>query len=271
MLRAAFVAITSLGLLAVIFIPLERVFPARAGQRVLRPAFTVDLCFFFGQYLLWSGVAIAILTSAHMALHSLVPTAWHAWISARPLWLQVAAAVLLGDLCVYWFHRACHHFDWLWRFHAVHHSAEHLDWLAAHREHPLDGICTQLCVNLPAMAMGLPIHTLAGFVVFRGMWAIFVHSNVRLPLEPLRVLFGAPELHHWHHARVERTAHNFANLAPWLDRLFGTYHCPEGEETYALGLSERWPKGYVAQLLRPFVERLPHRWHLPRPEARHSP
>jgi sterol desaturase/sphingolipid hydroxylase (fatty acid hydroxylase superfamily) len=167
--------------------------------------------------------------------------------------------IVLGDLLVYWFHRACHAFDFLWRFHAVHHSAEHLDWLAAHREHPLDGIVTQFCANLPGIALGFPIHILAGFIAFRGMWAIFIHSNVRLPLGPLRVLFGASELHHWHHARVPQTQHNFANLAPWLDVLFGTYHCPEGEETYALGLSEPWPKGYVAQLLHPLVERLPLR------------
>src|SRR4029079_12804131 len=74
---------------------------------------------------------------------------------------------------------------------------------------------------------------------------------VRLPLGPLRVLFGAPELHHFHHARVARTSHHFANLAPWLDVAFGTYHRPEADTAYALGLSEPWPKGYVAQLAEP--------------------
>ena len=85
--------------------------------------------------------------------------------------------------------------------------------------------------------------------------AIFVHSNVRLPLGPFRWIFGAPELHHWHHARVPRTVHNFANLAPWLDLLFGTHHVPEGPEEYALGLDEPWPQGYLAQLIRPFAIR----------------
>ena len=46
---------------------------------------------------------------------------------------------LLGDLLIYWGHRLQHHSALLWRFHAVHHSAEHLDWLAAHREHPPAG------------------------------------------------------------------------------------------------------------------------------------
>ncbi len=162
-----------------------------------------------------------------------------------PSWAQIIAAVALGDLAVYWFHRACHTFEPLWRFHAVHHSAEHLDFLAAHREHPFDGIVTQLSVNLPAFVMGFPLHRIAAFLALRGMWAVFIHSNVRLPLGPLRWLLGAPELHHWHHARLAQTRHNFSNLAPWVDIVFGTYHCPEGPETYPLGLTEPFPSSYA--------------------------
>lgn len=268
MLYSAAAALASLALLAAVFIPLERVFPARPGQPVFRSAFAVDLCFFFGQYLLWSGVALWVLTHIDGLLRAAVPDAARAYLAVQPIWLQVILAVLLGDFLVYWFHRACHTFDWLWRFHAVHHSASHLDWLAAHREHPVDGLLTQLCQNLPLIAMGFPTRVLAGFIMFRTMWAVFIHSNVRLPLGPLRVLLGAPELHHYHHARFERTSHNFANLAPWLDMLFGTYHCPPGEEeAYELGLTEPWPKSYAAQLLHPFVGRALARVRLSLPRA----
>jgi sterol desaturase/sphingolipid hydroxylase (fatty acid hydroxylase superfamily) len=169
-----------------------------------------------------------------------------------PLWAQIVLALMLGDLLTYWFHRACHSWGPLWRFHAVHHSSEELDWLAAHREHPVDGVLTQLCVNLPGIALGLPFAALGGLAMFRGLWAILIHANVRLPLGPLGLVLGAPELHHWHHARVDRTRHNFANLAPYLDLIFGTYHRPRGPETYPLGLTEPWPRRYLAQLVRPF-------------------
>jgi sterol desaturase/sphingolipid hydroxylase (fatty acid hydroxylase superfamily) len=154
---------------------------------------------------------------------------------------------------IYWFHRACHRYDLLWRFHAVHHSSETLDWLAAFREHPLDGLATQLLLNLPGIVLGLPFEVMGGVVVLRGLWAIFIHSNVRLPLGPLRWILGAPELHHWHHLKTARTEHNFANLAPWVDVVFGTHHRPEAPETHPLGLVEPWPSGYAAQLVRPFV------------------
>lgn len=248
-------ALASLLVLAMVFVPLERVFPARAGQAVRRPSLAVDLAFFFGQYLVWNGLSLALLDRVQAGLDAHMPERARALVTAQPMALQAVGAIVLGDLMVYGFHRACHRFDVLWRFHAVHHSAEHLDWLAAHREHPVDGILTQLCANLPAIVMGFDAPKLAGFVMLRGLWAIFIHSNVRVPLGPLRWILGAPELHHWHHARVERTQHNFANIAPWIDLLFGTHHCPEGEETWALGLTEAWPKGYLAQLARPFIPR----------------
>ena len=241
----------SLLLLVVIFGPLERAFPARRGQGALRPELHIDLLFFLGQYLAFAGLAVALLSAFAGVVEPLIPASVGEAAAAMPLWLRGVVALAVGDVLVYWFHRACHRYPLLWRFHAVHHSAEHLDWLAAHREHPVDGILTQLVINVPAIVLGLPFAAVGGLVVLRGLWAIFVHSNTRLPLGPLRVLFGAPELHHWHHARVRETRHNFANLAPWVDLVFGTYHCPEGEERYPLGLPDPWPRGYFAQLLRP--------------------
>ncbi len=253
-------AVASFVVLAIMFVPLERLFPARDGQPILRKDLAIDALFFTGQYVVWNAASLAILAGVDglvasraqslQGLHELGQL--HAWLAARPLWLVGFVSVVLGDTLVYWFHRACHASEFLWRFHAVHHSSERLDWLAAHREHPLDGILTQLCQNLPAFLLGFPVEVLAAFIAFRGMWAIFIHSNVRVPLGPLRWIFGAPELHHWHHAKVAQTKHNFANVAPWLDVVFGTHHLPEKED-YELGLGEEWPRGYLSQLAQPFV------------------
>lgn len=242
-------------LLAIVFSPLERLFPARPGQRVFRPAWSVDACFFAGQYLAFAGITLWLLSGIAHWIDAYSLAAVRAFTHSLPLVLHAALSLVLGDLLVYWFHRACHRYAPLWRFHAVHHSAEHLDWVAAHREHPFDGIATQVLLNLPGLVLGLPFEAMGSLVVIRGFWAVFIHSNVRLPLGPLRYVLGAPELHHWHHLRVSRTAHNFANLAPYLDLLFGTYHCPEGPATFPLGLPEPWPERYLAQLVRPLLPR----------------
>jgi sterol desaturase/sphingolipid hydroxylase (fatty acid hydroxylase superfamily) len=254
MLDQLLAAALALAVLALLFGPLERAFPARPQQPIFRPELHIDLFFFLGQRLVFAGLAALALTALYQQLAPYLPELLVGEVRALPLPLRLVLGLVLGDLITYWFHRACHNYEILWRFHAVHHSAHHLDWLAAHREHPLDGFFTQLCVNLPAILLGLPGEAIGGVIVARGLWAILIHANVRLPLGPLRHLFGAPELHHWHHARVAPTRHNFANLAPYLDHIFGTYHRPQpGPETYPLGLADPWPRGYLAQLLRPFA------------------
>jgi sterol desaturase/sphingolipid hydroxylase (fatty acid hydroxylase superfamily) len=126
--------------LVLVFRPLELVFPAKPGQRFFRPAWFTDLCFFLGQYLLWNGLVLwALLRFSHW-LDGMVPSDFRQAVAAQPWWLQVLEVVVLSDLIIYWGHRLQHRVGLLWRFHAVHHSAEHLDWLAAHREHPLDTI-----------------------------------------------------------------------------------------------------------------------------------
>ena len=163
-------------------------------------------------------------------------------------------------------HRSCrlqHRVGWLWRFHSIHHSAEHLDWLAAHREHPVDTVYTLTLINLPAFLLGFPLETLAGLIAFRGIWAIYIHSNVRLPIGPLRVLVGAPELHHWHHDR-DRDFGNYANVSPLMDVLFGTYHCPDHEPD-SFGVWEEMPRSYLAQLVHPFRRRRPRHETSPLP------
>jgi len=86
-------------------------------------------------------------------------------------------------------------------------------------------------------------------VVFRSVWAVFIHSNVRLPLGPLKLLLGAPHLHHWHHERSRVTV-NYGNLAPWTDLLFGTHHDPP-EPAPAPGLAQPLGGGYLRMMLEP--------------------
>jgi sterol desaturase/sphingolipid hydroxylase (fatty acid hydroxylase superfamily) len=237
--------------LILVFRPLEAVFPAKPGQRFFRPAWFTDLCFFLGQYFLWSGLVLWVLGHFSRWLDGVVPHTFRHGVASQPWWVQAVEVVLLSDLFIYWGHRLQHRVGFLWRFHAVHHSAEHLDWLAAHREHPLDTIYTMGLINLPALLLGFPLETLAGLIAFRGIWAIYIHSNVRLPIGPLRMLVGAPELHHWHHDR-DRDAGNYANISPVMDILFGTYRCPD-HEPERFGLNEYKPKNYLGHMIRPLL------------------
>jgi sterol desaturase/sphingolipid hydroxylase (fatty acid hydroxylase superfamily) len=239
--------------LSLVFWPLEAAFPARRGQRFIRPAWFTDLCFFGGQYLFWNGVVLAVMLALKDRIDAVVPASLRTGFTSLSFWVQTLIVLLLSDFLIYWGHRLQHRVDFLWRFHAVHHSAEHLDWLAAHREHPIDSIYTIGLINLPGFVLGYPVSAILGFVAFRGIWAIYIHSNVRLPIGPFRVLIGAPELHHWHHDH-DRDAGNYANLSPLMDLLFGTFTCP-GHEPRAFGIAEPMWRSYLGQMIYPFLPR----------------
>lgn len=239
--------------LAILFTPLERAFRAW-DQPIIRPRWGTDLAFFLGQYLVFNASIVWLLGQAVDGWAAVAPAEVRV-LAAWPWWAQALVIVLLGDLMIYWVHRLQHRVDWLWRFHGVHHTAEHLDWLAAHREHPIDGLITRGIINLPAIMLGVSLAPLAGFIVFRGLWAIFIHSNVRVPLGPLKYLCGAPQLHHWHHAKG-RFAGNYANLNPLMDLAFGTFHDPPHPPP-ALGTDEPWPRDYLGLLAHPFRRRQP--------------
>lgn len=241
----------SLLFLALMFIPMEKVFPAKPGQKILRPHWAADLCYFLGQYLLWSGLVLWVLSYFSGWLQGVVPAGFRTAVASQPWLLQVFEVIVLSDVIIYWAHRLQHKVDFLWRFHKVHHTAEHLDWLAAHREHPLDSVYTIGLINLPAFMLGFPLETITGFIAFRGIWAIYIHSNVRIRLGPLRMLIGSPELHHWHH-ELDRDRGNYANVSPLMDVIFGTYVCPD-HEPEKVGIREEFPKHYVGQLIHPVL------------------
>jgi sterol desaturase/sphingolipid hydroxylase (fatty acid hydroxylase superfamily) len=245
------ICLVSLLFLALVFIPMEKVFPAKENQKVFRKSWLLDLCYFLGQYLIWNGLVLLALNYFDSWISAWFPHGFRDILKKQPIWLQAIEVIVLSDILIYWGHRIQHKVDFLWRFHKIHHSAEKLDWLAAHREHPLDSIYTVGLINLPAILMGFDLQAISWLVAFRGIWAIYIHSNVRLSLGPLKMLIGSPELHHWHHD-IERDAGNYANISPLMDLLFGTYVCPPAEPEN-FGIKEEFPQNYIGQMLKPLV------------------
>jgi sterol desaturase/sphingolipid hydroxylase (fatty acid hydroxylase superfamily) len=101
------------------------------------------------------------------------------------------------------------------------------------------------------LLFGFDLNTIAAIVAFRGVWAIYIHSNVRLSIGPLKMLIGSPDLHHWHHDK-ERDRGNYANISPLMDILFGTYVCPKTEPE-EFGIKEKFPTSYIGQLIKPIL------------------
>ena len=123
---------------ALVFIPLERVFPRVRRQGWLRDNLKLDV-----MYMLLGAVAIMLLsaifiTVAVVLLGPLVPESARSFVRSQNFAVQALMLIVAGDLYYYWAHRLFHSFPVLWKFHAIHHSIEDMDWIAAHRIATLD-------------------------------------------------------------------------------------------------------------------------------------
>jgi sterol desaturase/sphingolipid hydroxylase (fatty acid hydroxylase superfamily) len=238
--------------LGAVFIPIERVF-GRREQRILRDGWRTDVIHFVVNNLLTTVGVIAGVVAFGTALHAAVPQGTRTAIAGQPVGAQFVEALMLGELCGYWAHRATHLVPLLWKFHRVHHTISEMDWLASARLHPIDHAFTRSCVVIPLYALGFSKATFGAFVVFTTFQALFVHANVRITFGPLRWLVATPEFHHWHHAN--EPAHyntNFAGEFPWIDGLFGTLHL-DGRFPERYGVDDELPRGYLRQLAWPFT------------------
>jgi len=241
-------------LLALLFVPLERLFPRRPGQGTFRPEWTTDGVYFLVSHALVQALSFFILLPATTLGRIWHPEGVQAAIRAQPALLQFLEIVLVADLAQYAVHRAFHRVPWLWRFHAVHHSSRDLDWLAGSRLHLVDAVATRALVLVPLSLLGFAEGALHAYLVFVSFHAVFIHANVRFRLTALEPFLVTPRFHHWHHAAGEEARdRNFSVHLPWLDRLFGSAYFPGGVWPARYGLAgDPVPGGYVGQLVYPF-------------------
>jgi sterol desaturase/sphingolipid hydroxylase (fatty acid hydroxylase superfamily) len=219
-------------LLVAIFVPMERLFTLRPA-RIWRPQTGVDLAWYFLNSLLPAALIAFPLALLARLLHGVDPGGFYSFMAHLPLWIKIILMLVITDLGAYWYHRASHAYPMLWRFHAIHHSAEHIDWLVNTRAHPVDLVFTRLAGLVPIYLLGLaqvnngrldPAVVLV--TIFGTIWTFFIHANVRCRLGPLEWLISSPAFHHWHHTNDEHRDRNFASIFPLIDRIFGTAWLP---------------------------------------------
>jgi sterol desaturase/sphingolipid hydroxylase (fatty acid hydroxylase superfamily) len=249
--------VLNLLLYSAVFIPLERLFTLEAAQPVFRRHWLLDLSYFFVNSLLVEILTVLTLTPALVLFDWARAAAIERTVSALPLPAQVLGMVLVADLTQYWVHRGFHAVPVLWRFHAIHHSIEEMDWLAGSRLHLVDVIVTRGLTYVPIFVLGFSRPALMVYVFLVAAQATFIHANVRWELRPLRRLVVTPAFHHWHHsADHEAVDKNFAVHTPLWDLLFGTFYLPSHwPRRYGLAHGPIVSGGWVTQLLSPFRRR----------------
>lgn len=133
--------------------------------------------------------------------------------------LGAVVGILVYEFVHYWYHRAIHKFDFLWRLaHQMHHSAEKIDSFGAYYLHPVDVFFFTTWASLvfvPFLGLGDDAVIIgAAFLTFNAM---FQHANIKTP-RWLGYLIQRPESHCVHRGRGVHH-YNYSDLPLW-DKIF---------------------------------------------------
>jgi sterol desaturase/sphingolipid hydroxylase (fatty acid hydroxylase superfamily) len=86
--------------------------------------------------------------------------------------------------------------------------------------------------------------------------SFYTHSNIRIPLGPLKYVLNNPQLHIWHHAASidPRRNVNYGDALCVWDYLLGTAYLPDERPNLKLGFEgvAEYPTRFWGQLIEPF-------------------
>ncbi len=252
--------------LAIFFYLLEAIFPAIRNQKIFRKGFLTDIVYWFftplvTRFVSKTSVYVAILFISFLAVSFLtvdfdiqeVLKNGFGPIADQPKVLILIELLLCMDFMSYWVHRAFHTGRW-WKFHAIHHASEEVDWLSSVRLHPVNDLAIRFAQAIPLILIGFPVSIVATVAPILTLHAFFLHANVPWDLGPLRFIFSSPKFHRWHHtSEIEGRDKNFAGLFPVFDLIFGTIYMPKNSQPKVFGIGDKnVPRTFWQQMIYPF-------------------
>jgi sterol desaturase/sphingolipid hydroxylase (fatty acid hydroxylase superfamily) len=243
---------------AAVLMPLEWIFPAQSTVRVPR-TWRLDLVYWFFTPLVtkvFTNLVLAgILSTVFLLTGRPIDSSLmdgYGPLSRQALWLQTLELLVLADFLDYWTHRGFHTSTW-WRFHAIHHSAEEMNWLSAGRMHPVNDLVTRIFQVVPLVLLGFSARGVVLVAPILVFYVLLLHSNLTWNFGPLRHVLVSPAYHRWHHTTdAEGIDKNFAGIFPIWDILFGTCYFPRRmPRRYGVN-KEMLPRSLLGQLVYPF-------------------
>ncbi len=249
-------------LISVIVWILEIGFPWRREQSIFRKDFWLDAFYMFFNFFIFAIIISGVYSVLEVVFFDLGVTMKSLAVinmSSLPAWSQLLIFFILQDFVQWFTHVLLHRFNFLWRFHKVHHSVKEMGFAAHLRYHWMENIFYKPLKVFAVMLLG-------GFEPEQAFIIHFIaitighlnHANVKLSYGPLKYIFNNPVMHLYHHAftlpKARKYGVNFGiSLSLW-DYLFKTNYIPEDNGKIELGYSGdvNMPKGFLKQLLYGF-------------------
>lgn len=251
-----------LTLISLIVWALEIAFPWRKNQSIIRRDFWLDAFYMFFNFFIFSIIISGFYTvfglifeNFDLTLKSL--TALN--LNNFPTWAELLIFFIILDFVQWFTHVLLHKFEFLWRFHKVHHSVKEMGFAAHLRYHWMENILYKPLKTIGVMLLG-GFEPEQAFIVHFFAISIghFNHSNIKITWGFLKYILNSPVMHLYHHSKVlpenKPNGINFGiSLSIW-DYLFKTNYVPEDSGTIELGFpdEENFPKGFFGQLFYGF-------------------
>ncbi|HBC56317.1 MAG TPA: sterol desaturase family protein [Gammaproteobacteria bacterium] len=171
---------------------------------------------------------------------------------------------LCDDFSRFYVHYLYHKIPQLWRFHAIHHSAESLTPLTLYRIHSVEMLLNSMrSLVVTGTLSGIFIYCFDGAIdtiqilgaslfnfLFNMAGANLRHSSVWLGFGRLENFFISPAQHQIHHsARARHLDKNFGAILAIWDRWFGSWLASEGQQINSFGLVHRKVEQHLGKQL----------------------
>ncbi len=203
-----------------LLVVMERIKPyQRYTQKISKESFVTNTtAFLFNNVILTALKASSLfLVAQQFANYGLLSR-----MDNAPLkWLM---CFILFDLAIYGWHYASHKFEFLWRFHKVHHSDKSINVSTGFRFHVFDLLLEIVYKCLFVILIGVQAYVVLAIEIIELFFIFFHHANIDIPYEStISKLIITPRLHRVHHSskRSEHDSNYGIVLSIW-DLLFGT-------------------------------------------------
>jgi len=188
------------------------------------------------------------------------------WLGIESIWFKAIVGLMLMDLIGAWLvHFTEHKVKFLWQFHVIHHTDQHVDTTTANRHHPGESVIRFVFTTAAVFIVGAPVWLIFLYQSVSLVLTQFNHSNIKMPnwLDNLLVLvICTPNMHRvHHHYRQPYSDTNYGNIFSFWDRAFQTYikvnnkKLIYGVDTY---MDKKQTEDIVAMLKMPFQGHRPH-------------
>lgn len=243
---------------------LEVLFPWRKNQSIFRKDFWIDAFYMYFNFFVFSIVISGFYKLIGLGLKDLGFSKTSLSIidiTSLPNWLQLVVFFIVLDFVQWFTHVLLHRYDFLWRFHQVHHSVKEMGFAAHLRYHWMENILYKPLKTLGVLVLG-GFEPEQAFIVH--FFAISIghlnHANIKITWGPLKYVFNNSVMHLYHHVQTlpknRRKGVNFGiSLSVW-DYIFKTNYIPESSGTISLGWEddEKFPKRFLKQLFVGFTK-----------------